>query len=161
MDVDRLDVEDYLKARKTPFCTDATNRRTIYERNKVRLELLPLLAREYNSRITTALSDLAATAGEDYEFISSHARKQFEKKVSVSGKKVRMLLKGVHHLHPSILRLVFRQMAEVLTRDPAALGFEHIQDLENLAFQKGPGRIDLPHHLRAVKTKSFLELRVV
>jgi len=158
MDLERVDVEDYLKAKKIPFCTDATNRQTVYERNKVRLELLPLLARAYNPGITGALSDLAATAGEDYEFISMHARKQFEKKVSVSGKKVKLRLKGVKRLHPSILRLVFRQMVEILTTDPAALNFEHIQAMEDLVFQKGLGPVDLPHHLRAVKTKQFLEL---
>ena len=37
IDVDRSDVENYLKAKKMPYCTDATNRQTVYERNKVRL----------------------------------------------------------------------------------------------------------------------------
>ena len=54
MGVDRADVEGYLKVRKTPFCTDATNFQTVYERNKVRLRLLPLLAREYNPKIVDA-----------------------------------------------------------------------------------------------------------
>jgi tRNA(Ile)-lysidine synthase len=58
--LNRSDVEDYLKTKKIPFCTDATNQQTVYERNKVRLELLPLLAKEYNPQIINALSDLAA-----------------------------------------------------------------------------------------------------
>ena len=37
------------------------------------------LAKEYNPQIINALSDLAATAGEDYEFLSMHARKKFDK----------------------------------------------------------------------------------
>ena len=91
MGVDRLDVEDYLKAKKIPFCTDATNRQTIYERNKVRLELLPLLAREYNPQIINALSDLAATAGEDYEFLSMHARSNLKKMLLFPAKKSRWI----------------------------------------------------------------------
>ena len=158
MGVNRLDVEDYLKAKKIPFCTDATNRQTVYERNKVRLHLLPLLAREYNPQIINALSDLAATAGEDYEFLSMRARKQFEKNVIVSKRRVKMDLRGIRRQHPAILRLMFRQMAESLTRDPAALTFEHIHALENLAAQIGQGKVDLPHHLKAVKTQKFLEL---
>jgi tRNA(Ile)-lysidine synthase len=159
INVDRIDVENYLKAKKTPFRTDATNRRTHYERNKVRLELLPLLAREYNPQITTALSDLAATAGEDYEFLSMHACKQFEKRAIVSKRKVKISLKSIRRQHPAVLRLVLRLMVEALTRDdPAALDFEHIHALENLVFQRGRGAVDLPHHLRAVKDQEFLEL---
>jgi len=158
MGVNRLEVEDYLKARKIPFCTDATNRLTKYERNKVRLHLLPLLVREYNPKILDALSDLAATAGEDYDFLAMHARKQFEKNVIISGKKLKMDLKSIRYQHPAMLRLMFRQMAEILTKDPAVLTFEHIHALENLAAQGGRGVVDLPHQLKAVKTQKFLEI---
>ena len=158
MGVNRFEVEDYLKAKKISFCTDATNAQTLYERNKVRRHLLPLLAREYNPQIINALSDLAATALEDYEFLSMHARKQFKKNVTVSNRKIKMDLKSIRRQHPAMLRLMFRQMAESLTKDPAALTFEHIHALENLAAQSGRGKVDLSHHLKAVKTQKFLEL---
>ena len=158
MGITRQDVEDYLKVRKIPFCTDATNRSKKYERNRVRLELLPLLASEYNPQIINALSDLAATAGEDYEFLSMHAHEQFKKSCIVSKKKVKMDLTRVKRQHPAILRLMFRQMVESLTKDPAALTFEHIHALENLAAQSSEGAVDLSHHLKAKKTQKFLEL---
>jgi tRNA(Ile)-lysidine synthase len=154
----RRDVEGYLKAQKVPFCTDATNRLTVYERNKVRLELLPLLVKEYNPQITDALSDLAVTAGEDYEFLAMHARKHFKKVVNISDKKVKMDLKKIQRQHPAILRLMFRLMAESLTGDPAALTFENIHALENLAAAGHHGTVDLPHHLKAQKTQKFLEI---
>jgi tRNA(Ile)-lysidine synthase len=158
MGTTRSDVEDYLKINKVPFCKDATNRLKVYERNKVRLELLPLLAKKYNPQIINALSDLAATAGEDYEFLAMHARKQFKKIVIISNKKVKMELKKIRHQHPAILRLMFRLMAESLTQDPAVLTFGHIQALENLAACGHHGTVDLPCHLKAVKTQKFLEL---
>ena len=159
MGVNRRDVEEYLKIRKTPFCMDATNRLTKYERNRVRHELLPLLAKEYNPQIIDALSDLAATAGEDYNFISAHAHRQFEKNVTVSLKKVKMDLKGVGRQHPAVLRLILRKMVESLGQDQAALSFEHVHALENLAVQNGNGAVDLPYHLRAYKIRASLELR--
>jgi tRNA(Ile)-lysidine synthase len=160
LDVDRRDVEDYLRVRKTPFCTDTTNLQKVYERNKVRLGLMPLLAREYNPKIISALSDLAATAGEDYEFLSMHARRQFEKYAIVAKRKVKMDLKGIGRQCPAIVRLMFRQMAETLTGDPAVLSFDHIHVLENLAAQGGEGSVDLSHHLKAAKTSKFLELSI-
>jgi len=156
--VNRRDVEDYLKAKKMPFRTDATNRLTVYERNKVRLQLLPLLAKEYNPQIINALSDLAVTAGEDYEFLSMHARKHFKKNVKISKSKVKMDLKGIRGQHPAMLRLMFRQMAESLTGGPAGFDFEHIHALENLVAQNRNAAMDLPHQLKAVKTQKFLEL---
>ena len=154
----RSDVEGYLKSQKVPFCTDATNRLTVYERNKVRLGLLPLLARDYNPQIINALSDLAATAGEDYEFLSMCAHKQFEKIGIISKRRVKIDLKGVKRQHPAIFRLMLRQMVEVLTKDPAVLTFEHIHALEDLASPSGRGSVDLPHHLKAVKDQGFLEI---
>ena len=121
-------------------------------------KLLPLLASEYNPQITGALSDLAATAGEDYEFLSIHSRKQFEKTSIITNRKIKMVLKGIRRQHPAILRLMLRQMVEVLTKDPAVLNFEHIHALENLVSQRGPGAVDLPHHLKAVKNQRFLEI---
>ena len=156
--VGRCDVEDYLKSKKMPFCTDATNLQTVYERNKVRHKLLPLLAREYNPQIINALSDLAATSTEDYDYLTLHARRQFDKIVIISGKKVKLDLKAARRQHPAILRLIFRQMAERLTKEPVALTFEHIQALEHLAAPEGQGMVALPHLLTAVKAQKFLEL---
>ena len=156
--VNRQEVEEYLKIKKTPFCTDATNSSLAYERNKIRHKLIPLLAKEYNPKIINALADLAATATQDYEFLSSHARRLFDQKVTLSKTKIKMNLKGVTAQHPAILRLVFRQMVECLVQDQAALDFEHVNALENLAVQKDNGILDLPHRLKAVKTQGILEL---
>ncbi len=158
MGIDRRDVEGYLKAKKVPFCTDTTNTMTIYERNKVRLRLLPLLAKEYNPQIVKALSDLAATAGEDYEFLAQHARKAFENSVTVSKNRVKLNLKNIGRKHPAMLRLIFRQMVEALTGKPALLTFDHIHALENAVGQSMNVVVELPHQLKAVKTARFLEL---
>jgi len=116
------------------------------------------LAREYNPKILDALSDLAATAGEDYEFLSMFARKQFEKSVTISRGKVKIHLKSIRRQHPAIVRLILRQMMEVLTKDTATLTFDHAHALESLVFQNGSGVLDLPNHLKGVKNQEFLEL---
>jgi len=156
--VNRFDVLEYLKSKKIPFCRDATNHQTAFERNKVRLHLLPLLARAYNPQIINALCDLARGAGDDYEFLSRHARKQFKKSAIISKKKVKIDLNSIQGQHPAMRHLMFRQMAEILTKDPAVLTFDHVHALENLAAPGGEGAVHLPHHLKALKTKKFLEL---
>lgn len=159
MGVSRADIEAYLKARGIPFCTDTTNRQTKYVRNKVRLKLLPLLAREYNPQIINCLSDLGAIACEDYEFLANHAQKRFKKSVIISAKRVKITLRQMSLLHPAIRRLIIRQMAQALTGDgAAALTFEHIRAVEDLAMMRGHATLHLPHHLMVGKTNKFLEL---
>jgi len=51
----REDIRAFLEARELSFCVDATNEDTHYFRNRVRHDLLPLLAREYNPKVCEAL----------------------------------------------------------------------------------------------------------
>ncbi|MCI6643472.1 MAG: tRNA lysidine(34) synthetase TilS, partial [Bacteroidales bacterium] len=58
LDCRRVDIEAYLAKRGETFCTDATNFDTQYRRNKVRHEVIPLLA-ELNPDITQTLHETA------------------------------------------------------------------------------------------------------
>ncbi|MDD6211176.1 MAG: tRNA lysidine(34) synthetase TilS [Bacteroidales bacterium] len=52
--VSRSEIEDFLDSRRLEFVTDSTNNETVYLRNSVRHELLPLLER-YNPSVRSAL----------------------------------------------------------------------------------------------------------
>ena len=158
MGVARADIEAYLKSKRIIFCTDTTNRLLKYTRNKIRLQLLPLLAREYNPQITDILTDVAHTAYEDYDFLFNCAQKRFEKSVIVSAGRVKISLQQISRLHPAIRRLIIRQMAQVLTHDPSALTFEHVRAVEDWIADSGHGCLCLPHNMTVGKTKKFLEL---
>ena len=58
----RAAIESWLAARGVPWRTDPTNRTRRYLRNRLRLDLLPLIAREYNPRIVERLCALARDA---------------------------------------------------------------------------------------------------
>jgi tRNA(Ile)-lysidine synthase len=61
----RAEVEDYLNSRSIPWREDATNQDPAYARNRIRHELLPQLARDWNPKITNALANLADLAHEE------------------------------------------------------------------------------------------------
>ncbi|MEZ6112062.1 MAG: tRNA lysidine(34) synthetase TilS [Pirellulaceae bacterium] len=69
LSVRRSQVVAYLKKLGQAFRTDATNEQPVYTRNRIRLELLPLLAANYNSQITDSLVRLAELAGEACDVI--------------------------------------------------------------------------------------------
>lgn len=64
--VRRAEVLDYLRALGQDYQTDSTNQDRRYTRNRIRHDLLPLLAAEYNPEIVAVLGRLAGQAEEAY-----------------------------------------------------------------------------------------------
>ncbi len=62
--VRRRQVLDYLSAQNQDFRHDASNQDPRFSRNRIRNELLPLLAQQYNPQVDQALLRLAKLAGE-------------------------------------------------------------------------------------------------
>lgn len=69
LDVKRADIEEYCERNGLSPVTDQTNKEAIYARNKIRLELLPLLEREYNGNIKESLLRLGRIAAEDKDYL--------------------------------------------------------------------------------------------
>lgn len=60
--ITRCEVLEYLQSLGQSFCEDATNQSVDYTRNRIRHELLPLLARDYNPNVADALLRLCQLA---------------------------------------------------------------------------------------------------
>lgn len=66
LDATRADILAYLRELGQTYREDATNRDLRYTRNRIRHELLPLLAQQYNPAIARVLASLAEQAEEAY-----------------------------------------------------------------------------------------------
>ena len=73
----RQEVLDYLREKDVSYRIDSSNLQAGYLRNRIRLELLPLLG-EYNPRVKESLVRLAETAGKEYAVLEGEARKIIE-----------------------------------------------------------------------------------
>ncbi len=158
LSVTKKEVLAYLKQNRLSFCTDATNAKTDFFRNKIRLKLLPLLEKEYNASITHALVNLSKTAGEDYEFLSAQAKAVWNKvvfKSSSDSVRIRLDGKKLRQSHPAMRRIVIRMAYEYLKGDLNQLTFGHVEMIELLLFEPS-GRVDLPAGIIAEKTKEQL-----
>ncbi len=65
LDVSRAEVEEFLRARGIAWREDCSNHDRRFARNRIRHDLLPRLAREWNPEIAGALAHLADLAGEE------------------------------------------------------------------------------------------------
>ncbi|MEE9614669.1 MAG: tRNA lysidine(34) synthetase TilS, partial [Thermodesulfobacteriota bacterium] len=73
IDTPREEIERYAKERKIKFVTDSSNRREKYLRNRLRLELIPLLEEGYNPKIREALARTAFILKRDEQYLSARA----------------------------------------------------------------------------------------
>jgi len=73
----RASVEEHAREQGIAFVTDSTNLTVKYLRNRVRLELIPKLAKEYNPSIKETLARTALVLSNDDDFIEKAAIKAF------------------------------------------------------------------------------------
>ena len=63
--VSRQEIEDWLSSQNQPYVTDSTNLEADYTRNKIRLQLLPMM-RSINPDVDTAIADTTAHLQQSY-----------------------------------------------------------------------------------------------
>ncbi len=73
LDVPREEIEKYCESRNLSPRIDHTNKEAIYARNKIRLELLPLLREKFNPNIVETLDRLGKNAATDRDYIRQQA----------------------------------------------------------------------------------------
>ncbi|MEK6576800.1 MAG: tRNA lysidine(34) synthetase TilS [Nitrospirota bacterium] len=73
LSVSRAEIIDYLNQSNIPFLNDPTNEKPIYLRNRIRHELLPLLAERYSPGIYAILNREAEILCRENEFLSQYS----------------------------------------------------------------------------------------
>ncbi len=150
LNVSRGDIEEYCRVNALKFCTDATNADNDYTRNKIRNELIPYLAKEFNPEITDSLARLAENVGTDARFIGGYAERLYDRLCSpLPGKKP-------VSLHIESLQMIERAIAVRVVRLAAAKAVEglrlekkHIDDIMALMEKQTGASVDLPGGLCA------------
>jgi tRNA(Ile)-lysidine synthase len=69
LEVTRKEIIEYATLHNLTWLEDSSNHKLIYQRNKIRLQLLPLLEEEYNPRVKDGLVRLAKLAREQRDFM--------------------------------------------------------------------------------------------
>lgn len=70
----RAQIEQFLCEHKIEYVTDHTNADVHYPRNRIRHELLPLLARDYNPDVSATLTRYAEIQRDEHEYLNAQAR---------------------------------------------------------------------------------------
>lgn len=79
LDITRTEIEKYCADNRLNPRIDHTNSQTVYTRNRIRLELIPYLAENFNENIVETVNRLGRIAAEDREYLYKEARTVFDK----------------------------------------------------------------------------------
>ena len=132
----RNEIEKYIKENKIPFVEDETNFEDMYLRNKIRLNLFPILKNEYNPRILDALSRLSNIAF-DYSTISREYIASKEGEIwEFNKEKILVDIEKLKHQSKSFRNIMYREFFEFISKDPDGINYKIIEEIDNLIFTK-------------------------
>ncbi|OGX38152.1 MAG: tRNA lysidine(34) synthetase TilS [Omnitrophica WOR_2 bacterium RIFCSPHIGHO2_02_FULL_52_10] len=161
LNTSKEEILSFLKKRKIPYRNDPTNRQKKFFRNKIRLELLPLLTAGYNRNIKELLVNLAEHIDTDYNYLEDQVARIFTKyaKYSAGPSKVLIDRAALGKQHPALQRMLIRAGIEKLQGSTNRLTFDHYREIEDLLKNRPQGSVvHLPRKIHVRKDQKYLTL---
>jgi tRNA(Ile)-lysidine synthase len=156
--VKREEIMDYLKARRLPYAFDSSNTDKRYLRNRIRLELLPMM-QDYEPQVIDKLCRLADIIREEDLFIESMASDWVDKEGRPDAEgSISIPLSSFVSLPGPLRNRVARHILKRIGRSLRKIGYDHIQAVLGLADGgESQSMITLPNGLRVRKVYNSLE----
>jgi tRNA(Ile)-lysidine synthase len=131
--VRRAELTAYLSDLEQPFRTDASNRDVRFTRNRIRTELLPLLAANYNRSVVDALLQLGELAGESQLLVDEIVERVAEQSLRhAAPDEVRLDAQGLASQPPHLVREVLLHVWRRQGWPLAAMGFAEWNELAKI-----------------------------
>ena len=146
--VSRSDTESYCKTLSLEPRIDHTNLLPETLRNRIRLELLPML-REYNPRFSDALLRLAESAAFDLSFIEYRVAEIWPAAVEEMPGGLSISRSKLSEIHAALRRRVLSQALEMVSGSTVDIEGVHVTSLESLLTGDTGSKLDLPKGVRA------------
>lgn len=163
----REEALSYLEENKLGYCIDSSNLEPVFQRNKIRLELLPQLIKDYNPNIKEILFRTSLILQEEDLYLENQAQRYLPRVLRIDqkgllgeGKEVVLLIKEFEKVPPALKPKILREAFRRVKGDLLQLSFVHIEDLLNLIDEKHSGSsLDLPGEITALKEYRKIRIR--
>jgi tRNA(Ile)-lysidine synthase len=155
----RAEVMQEIAARQIEYRVDSSNLNPHLRRNKVRMEFLPLLAREFNPEIVPLLKQLADRARDDEACLERQARDRAHPWRVREGREERIPIRPLREFPAGLERRVLRQMLHSVRGSLHGLTHGHVEALRRFASEAQSGKsLSLPGGVVARKEFAWLVL---
>jgi tRNA(Ile)-lysidine synthase len=145
LEIDRPEIEQYLRAGGIAWRTDSTNASAAFARNRIRHELLPQLIRDWNPAMAETLAHTADWAQAEEAYWDSELPRLAPACLVFEPPAVMVRVDQLATLPLAAARRLIRHALECAKGDLRGVGFEHLAGiLELTASAEGHGRLQLP-----------------
>lgn len=149
----REEIEEYCEFNNLKPRIDKSNFENIYNRNKIRLELIPFLKENFNKDILNTINRLSEIISKDQDYLEEVADRKYAQYCSRIGEKVSLEQQLINE-HEAILTRVIRRALREVKGDLKNIELVHINEIIEL-FSMGTGKmINLPEGIIAEKVYS-------
>ncbi len=146
--VSRAEIEAYCRDRRLTPRFDCTNDETNYTRNRLRLTVLPQLARDFNPSVKTALCKSAQLIGDEHDFVQTIAAEKLATFLRERKSGLWIARQSVSAQHKAVQRELLRQMIEKKCGHLKGIGFWHVEKMIELTKHGTAGNfLELPGKL--------------
>lgn len=157
LDISRDRIEKYCEENDLSPRIDGTNLEAIYSRNKIRLEILPYMQREFNENVVGSIVRMSQNIKVDSDYIDIQAEKSYEDTCQKYEDGVYIFVDLIKEIHEAISsRIIIKAIKEVLG-DANLIDRVHIEDVLKLAEENKTGKkINLPRGLFAYRFNDYI-----
>jgi tRNA(Ile)-lysidine synthase len=143
LEIDRTEIEAWLRERNIAWREDASNQNRIYARNRLRHEILPILRETFNPRLDETLSNMAKVA-QDEELYWESTLPLHQPPVT-SHQPLILQTPQLTTPPPAVARRLIRRAIEAAKGDLRQIDFSHVERILEMAFSKdGHDCVQLP-----------------
>lgn len=141
LELDRAQIEAWLRERHVAWREDLTNQDRAYARNRLRHEILPLLRESFNPRVDDTLAHMATVAQDEERYWESALG---ELRAAESGPQL-LRASQLTEAQPAVARRIIRRAIEAAKGDLRQIDFGHVERILEMAGSgDGHDRVQLP-----------------
>jgi tRNA(Ile)-lysidine synthase len=144
LDIDRAEVEQFLRDRGIAWREDASNRDPRFARNRIRHDLLPRLAQE-NPALAATLARLAVVAADEERYWDAEIDRVVQNHLILQPPAVLFRVDWIAGLDRAVARRAIRRAVRAAKGDLRSIDMEHVERiLELTATSEGSARLQAP-----------------
>lgn len=148
IEVTRTEIEEYCRTNGYDFVTDSTNLERDYTRNKIRLDVIPVL-KNINPSLESTIARMSTQMRQNEKFITDCAEKSLAEAETPSGYKTAILSRLDDTLLSAALSLLVKKHNII----PEA---KHIELIKKIVYNSGA--VNLKNNITAVSKQGFLRI---
>ena len=144
----RAEIEDYCEKNNLNPRIDKTNLENIYSRNKVRLDIIPYMKKNFNKDIIETINRMANLLQIDNDFIEKECNNIYKKYCTIDKENL-IISKEVFSIERALLTRLIKKSFIEFSGKHTNFEMKHIYEVISLADNSTNKRINLPHRMVA------------